>query len=121
MDEQLNTYLLDLLTDLDALAEDYSELGDTETRERMTEAVVLAFLKPQAGYSLPADLGLFSAEGNAAVRAALEKYIAHAGARAAAIGLSTPDERLAIFQAPVYTDEGNCGDEYFGWLDNLDA
>lgn len=120
MDAHLKTYLFEFLNELDDISEEHGELGDTDCRERMTDALIYSFLKPKEGYVLPEDLGMFSDEGNAKVRAALEKYLIHATARAEALGLNTPNERLAILNAEVYSDEGNCGDEYFAWLESVE-
>lgn len=122
MDAHLKTYLLEFLNELDDISEEHGELGDTDCRERLTDALVLAFLKPQVGYTLPADFdfGMFSDEGNAKVRAAFDRYVSRATARAAELGLNTPNERLSALNQDVVSKTGNCGDDYFAWLESVD-
>ena len=107
--------LKQLLTALDRVFEDHEEVGDTDVREQMYEAVHKGFIVPQAGYSLPAKFGMFSDDGNRKVRDALHKFLGHPDVIAAGKTLPTPEERLAAFQdETVQSTEGNTFDEYFG-------
>lgn len=117
MDEQLKQVLGDFLNDLDAIADEHGELGDTECRERLTDALVIGFLQPNTGRPLPSDFGMFSDEGNAAVRAALENFIDRLSVQAPHLSMN---ERLALLSANVVSEEGNCGDDYFAILEEGD-
>ncbi len=89
--------LRELLTDLASVAEQHGELNDSDVEETMTQAVFDGFLKPVPRYSLPDSFGMYSAEGNALVRAALARYIERATPLAAGQGLGF-HERLSAFQ-----------------------
>lgn len=110
--------LLELLDTLEKIGSTHGEIYDTEVREQMFDAVYQGFIAPQPNYLLPERFGLYDAEANQLVRAALTKYIAGANEAAEAKGLVSPSARLAEFQkAGVYTtNEGQSGDEFFGWL-----
>lgn len=100
-----------LLNRLDAILKDHEEVGDTDVREQMYEAVYHGFIVQTVGYSLPAKFGMFEPAGDAAVRAALAEFVP----AACALGISTPQERFAAFQdGSVLSDSGCPYDEYFG-------
>lgn len=75
------------------------------------------FVRAMEGYALADHFGMYAAEANLAVRAALGEYIAGATARASEIGLVDFHKRLAAFQnAGVKSlDEGNYYDDFFGY------
>lgn len=102
--------LQDFLDDLDSIAENHSELGDTECRELLTDALVISFLMPKGEQTIPTHFGMFSSEGDTAVHAALEQFITRISALEPALSLS---ERLSLLNADVLSKEGNCCDEYF--------
>ena len=107
-----------LLDDLDKLVEEHDELGDTDVREQMYDAVHKSFIVPLPGYALPSSFGMFSDEGNRKVHAALQKFLAHPEVVADAKSLATPEARLAAFQdIDVESSEGNAHDEYFGYAE----
>jgi hypothetical protein len=96
----------------------HEEVGDTDVREQMYDAVHRGFIVPQPGYELPAKFGMFSDEGDKLVRVALQKFLAHPDVVAAAKSLKTPEARLAGFQdTDVESSEGNTYDEYFGYAE----
>src|SRR5690242_3759742 len=104
--------LRQLIDALDRVFETDEEVGDTMVREAMADAVQRAFVAPEAGYVLPAEFGMFSPAGNAKVRRALERFLAHPEVVAAGKALRTPKERLEAFQDPdVESKEGNGYDE----------
>ena len=113
--------LKQLLNSLDKLAQgDHDEVLDTEVREPMHDVVYKTLVEPVAGYELPEEFGMFSAEGNAKVSEILAKFIAHPEFTAAK-KLPTPKERLSSFQdSDVESNEGNSYDEYFGYNDSLE-
>lgn len=113
----MKTALEQLINDLDHVIEDHEEVGDTDVREQMSEAVRKSFIVPEPGYELPAEFGMFSSEGDRVVRAALEKFLTHSEVLAAR-SLKTPAARLAAFQDPRVTSNlGHIYDEYFGHAD----
>ncbi len=111
--------LRNLLNALDLIGRTSPEIYDSVCREHMGDVVFNLFLKPTPEYTMSDDFGLWSAEGNLAVKLALERYIASARALAPEMGLSTFRERLEAFQyESVCSDlEGNYHDDFFGWMD----
>jgi hypothetical protein len=110
--------LKQLINALDQVFEEHEEVGDTDVREQMYDAVYKGFIVPQAGYTVPASFGMFSEEGNKLVRTAIQKFLAHPEIAAAAKSLKTPEARLAAFQdTSVESNEGNTYDEYFGYAE----
>jgi hypothetical protein len=110
--------LKQLINALDKVFEQHEEVGDTAVRQFMYGAVHESFIVPQVGYELPDEFGMFSAEGNRKVCAALRKFLTHPEVVAAATGLKTAQERLDAFQdVEVDSSEGNTYDEYFGYFD----
>lgn len=108
--------LKQLLTKLDRIFDQHEELGDTDVRERMFDAVFLGFIRPKPAYSLPARFGMFTEEGNKLVRAAIQEFLAHPQVIAAGKKLKTVQERMYAFQDDaVETAGGTQFSEYFGW------
>src|SRR6185436_6034063 len=109
--------LLDLLLQLEAIGNDHEELFDSEVRERIGDAIMRGFVRPESGYLVPGNLGLSTESGNARVASALCKYIDAANRRSAQLGLGTFHQRLAAFQDKTVrtpTDRWNDFDEFFG-------
>ncbi len=105
-----------LLNRLDAIARDHAEIGDTDVREQMFDAVYHGLIAREDGYELPGEFGMYAPEGNAAVRAALAEFMA----KAQAAGPGTPEGRFEAFQnAEVQSDAGHAYDEYFGHGDSF--
>ncbi len=115
----MKAHLQGLLDDLAAIGEQHDEIYDTDVKEQMAEAVWDGFIAPKSGYVLPDEFGMFSAEGNSAVKAALAKYIKSANETAAERGLRTSKERLDVFQdiEVALSVDGQTYDEFFGHLD----
>ena len=114
----MKTALKQLVDDLDNVFEEHEELGDTDVREQMYEAISKSFIVPQAGYVLPAEFGMFSDDGNKKVQSALRKFLTHPDVLKAASSLKTPEARLAAFQdTSVRSGAGHTFDEYFGYAD----
>lgn len=114
----MNELLLELLNRLDAIgADNHEEIYDSECRSQMRRPIFLGFIKPEKGYVVPDDFGLYSPEANRAVREALVRYIDAANAKAAELGIHTFHERLAAFQTnDVRSDvEWNYFDDFFSW------
>lgn len=108
--------LLRLLIDLESVGASHEEVYDTAVREEMGEAIDRSFIKPEDGYVLPRTFGMFSDDGNARVRVALQRYIHAAAEEAKKRRLDTPKKRLAAFQNwdVVTPGEGNHYDNFFG-------
>ncbi len=115
--ETMKTVLKNLLNKLDAISKEHEEVGDTDVREQMSEAVYEGFIVQTPGYVLPAEFGMFESEGDIAVRVALSEFIP----AACGSDISTPQKRFAAFQDGfVLSDAGNSYDEYFGHSDSFD-
>jgi hypothetical protein len=107
-----------LIDELDDVFGEHEEVGDTYVREQMYDAVHKGFIEPLPEYALPSTFGMFSDEGNAKVRVALQEFLAHADVIKAANTLYTPEARLAAFQdIDVKSSQGNTYDEYFGYAE----
>jgi len=108
--------LLKLLLKLEVIGNQHEEAGDTVCRDAMRSAVFRSFLRPEPGYELPDDFGLYDAEANYAVKEAIAEYVSTAMSLAAALGLSSFQQRLAAFQNPsIATRDGTTYDEFFGY------
>ncbi len=53
-----------LLDELDSIAEEYEEIGDTDVRECMSDVIVKGFIQPEDGYVVPDDFQLFNPAGH---------------------------------------------------------
>jgi hypothetical protein len=76
-DSILRNVLQVLLEELEAVGAKYEEIYDTEVRVNMFEAVARSFMKPEPGYILPQDYGMYQEEGNVAIRKALENILSN--------------------------------------------
>ena len=114
--------LRELLDDLERIGEEHDEVYDTDVHERMHVALTQAFVKQVEGYSLPTEFGMFSAEGNSAVREALSRYVTRAIDAAKSAGLHTPEARLdALQDIHVVSSRGKgTYDEFIGHADGVD-
>jgi hypothetical protein len=111
--------LVAFLVALEEIGEEHDELTDTDVREQMHEAVMNVFIDPREGYTVPETFGMYSPEGDAAVRRVLERFLPRLVAAASEAGLATPKERLIAFQdTGVETPrQRSTYDEFFGYLD----
>lgn len=113
----MKTALHRLLNRLDEIARDHEDVGDTDVREQIYEAIYHGFIIQTPGYALPATFGMFQPAGDVAVRTALLEFIRSA----CALNIPTPEQRFAVFQDPsVRSNAGNPYDEYFGHSNSLD-
>jgi len=117
MDELLHR----LLDNLEEVAGEYDEVFDSDVRERMHRAIERGWVKPVSGYVVPNEFGMFSREGNLAVRDALEHFLDAAPDAAADERLDTPQQRLDAFQNAEVTSsgDGHTYDEFFGHADKV--
>jgi hypothetical protein len=110
-----------LLDRLDAIAEQHEEVGDTDVREAMSDAVFDGFLRRVAGFELPERFAMFSKEGDRLVRQALAEFLPAANRHAGEAGLASFHERLTAFQdSAVQSAAGSYYDDYFGWANPKD-
>lgn len=111
--------LAELLTNLAAVEEEHGELSDTEVEEQTTNAVHHGFLIPTEGYELPEEFGMYSPEGDRAVRAALAAFLPAARAAAEAEELATFHQRLTAFQnlGVVVGPQRACYNDFFRYTD----
>jgi hypothetical protein len=110
------------LDDLDAASAGHYEAGDTAVRDCRYLAVYHGFIEQTAGYALPNEFGMYTAEGNAWNKAALAKFIKAATAEAKKLGLDTPEARFEAFQdGRVSSREGSSYDDHFGSADSYEA
>jgi hypothetical protein len=108
--------LLELLRQLEAVADRDQSIYDTAVRESLGDPIFHLFLKPNPGYIVPDDFGM-SVDDDRAIKAAMKIYIESALAVAPTIGVDTFHKRLAAFQNDnVSTGKNNCED-FFGWWD----
>ena len=116
--QHIRKALKQLINALDRIFEEHEEVGDTDVRGQMYEAIHKGFIVTKSPYKLPAKFGMFSDEGNKLVRVALERFLAHSDIAAAFKSLKTPEARLAAFQdTSVESNEGNTCEEYFGYAE----
>lgn len=114
--------LRQFLSSLDRIFEKHEEVGDTDVREKMYEAVLMGFIKPRSGYKLPRRFGMFSDRGDDLVHAAIQKFLSHPEVVVARKSLKTPEARLNAFQDnDVESPEGTACFEYFGYRNKLDG
>ena len=112
--------LSSLLNQIDLIANEYDEVSDTYVRDHMRDSITRTLLKPEPGYSLPNEFGMFSAEGNAKVKSALSLFIDEAKIEVVGLDLLTPEARLDAFQdIEIQSQQGNTYDEYFGHADGI--
>lgn len=104
-----------LLEDLEAIGAEHDELFDTDVRERMWAIVDAALIKQTTEIAVPAELGMFTAEGNAKLRAALEFNLTRLRQVFAIFQLDTEQKRRASFFNPrLHTEQGRHVDDFFG-------
>jgi hypothetical protein len=82
----------------------------------LRSAVFRSFLRPEPGYQLPNDYGLYTGDSDRAVAEAIAEFSSAAQALAPSLGLTSFQQRLAAFQdCSVFTEAGTTYDEFFGY------
>jgi len=103
------------IKDLDKIYLSYEELGDTDVRLQMFNAILKAFIRPVKNYKLPSTYGMFSEEGNELIKEAIHNFVMHPEVTQACKKLKTPEARLNAFQdRNARSTKGHCYSEYFG-------
>jgi hypothetical protein len=111
-----------LLEDLDAIMEEYEDIGDTDVSIQMTRVIHDGFISPKSGFVLPNKFGMYTRDGDRKVRAALQRFLKKATKLAQAEGLDTPEARLTAFQnMDVWSEDeegGSCYNDYFDYYEH---
>ena len=98
-----------LLDELDRLEQQHVEFSDTLAREELAEAVHRGFIVQEPGFDLPSDFGLFTQQGNDAVRTALAKYLQTVWALR--IALRRSNDRVRVVWSHASIKDGVLGGE----------
>lgn len=107
-----------LYTELEKLSEQHDELFDTDVREALHETLSYVFVWGEPLPKMPVSYGMFSAEGDAAVAAVMERFIAAALPAASAEGLAVGQQRLdALQDESIETPAGEHFDLFIGDAD----
>lgn len=108
-----------LLDQLETIGETHEELYDTDCREQMSAAVMKRFLAMIKGSRMPQHFGMFSDDGNLAVRSALDAFIKTARKCVKSEELDTFHVRLVAFQNEqiVSSNKQLNYEEFFGYLE----
>ena len=119
--ERLQGVLKVLLDGLEEIASHHPEIYDSEVGERMSDSLVRHYVKGAKRAKLASTFGMFSEEGNAKVREALQRYISQARKIADEEGIKDPESRLSTIQddSVVSASKGDCYDAFFGHVDSL--
>ena len=109
----MKTALTQLLFALDRVQDVHGEVCDTVVRDVLRRVITEAFVLPKPSFVMPSAFGLYSADGNAEVRAALGCFLSHPEVQRARASLS-PEERLVAFEdISVKSDRGHTYDCFF--------
>ena len=109
----LKTALTQLLFALDRVQDEHGEVCDTVVRDVLRRVITDAFVLPKPSFVMPTAFGLFSADGNAKVRAALEHFLSSPEVQTTRATL-TAEQRLAAFEdGDVRTNKGHTYDCFF--------
>src|SRR6185437_4158124 len=84
--------LKQFLIALERIEAKHEEIGDTDVREKMYNAIHAAFILGERGYSLPPKFGMFSGEGNTLLHIALRRFLTHPEVVAAPKSLNHPQD-----------------------------
>ena len=100
-----------------AMAFPFSRLCQRGVRERLATVIEQRLITKSHEADVPADLGMFSPEGNQLVRASLVSYLAETAPRADALNLDEASRRAAVWDGEAASSEGTPVDEFLGWVD----
>ena len=109
--------LVGFLDALEAIGAEHEEVYDTDVRERLAEVIDRLLVTPSPAATVPAELGMFSPEGNELVREAVTTYLAEAAPRADALKLDQAARRAAVWDGEAASSRGTPVDEFLGWID----
>ena len=111
----MNEILLRLLDSLENIGHEFEELGDSDVRQLIGDAVMDGYIRTNPDFILPLEYGMYSTRGNEAVRATLGCFIEAAKREAAQSGLTGFRDRLASVQnRAVQTRTHRDYEDYWG-------
>jgi hypothetical protein len=116
MSNEMRAPLVRFLDALEAIGAEHEEVYDTDVRERMGAAIEETLITRSRPPEVPNELGMFSPEGNRAVREALQRYLADATPLAEALSLDEAARRAAVWDSEAASSRGTPVDEFLGWV-----
>lgn len=121
-DNPLRLQIVTLLTRLEAIWEDFpdEELGDTLSRGILFDALKRGFLATETDFVLTTAFSMQNSAADKAIYAALGEFLPAARAAADKAGLTTPQQRIAVFFSDVRGKGGSEVDNFFGWMEPED-
>ncbi|WP_147274353.1 hypothetical protein [Bremerella cremea] len=104
-----------LLNLLDEIGNEHEELFDSDVRQNIRNAIMEGFVRHRLKYEIPQDFGMFSEDGNTAVRNAISEYVATGNKKADELEIRTFHDRLNVMQDDsVCSVNGNDYEEFLG-------
>ena len=117
---EFDLLLTQLLDRLDAIGEEYEEIGDSAVRDQISAVIHHRFILLKENYPIPDSLGMFSETANRLAKEALLGFLKTAPTTAAAQGFESADSRLSAFQNEnVASGDGSYYDDYFGYTESV--
>jgi len=111
----MDDILRQFLESLTAIESSHEELGDSDVRQMIGDAVMDGFVRATKNYVLPLDFGMRSSDANFVVREALRTFIHAANGQAKNQSLEDFHERLASVQnRNVQTAERRDYEDFLG-------
>jgi hypothetical protein len=108
--------LAGLLDALEEVADQHSEIFDTDVRERVWVVVDRCYVRRHGTFEVPSELGMFSVDGNVRLKTALDRHLRNLLSAAETDGLETEAERLAVIQNSEIRSsrQGFAFEDFFG-------
>ena len=104
-----------LLEDIEKVSNEHEEVFDTDVREQMWTFLEARFIQLNKETTLPAEFGMFSAEGNEKVREAFARNTENLDTIIKIFSLDTYEKRMTAFTNPkLATPDGSHLDDFFG-------
>jgi hypothetical protein len=107
-----------LLNELESVEHDYPEIYSEDCAMQMRDAILSGFILQKEGYVLPQRFGLHDDDGNQTLHLALTRYVERVSALAVGLNVTTPQERLEMFQDKnVVSFHQKRVDIFFRWIE----
>ena len=104
-----------LLEDLEQLGDTHGELYDTDVREHLWAVIEQGVIKGHSSFTVPTELGMFSAEANAELAEILRVNVNRLNETFATFELTSEQQRLAsFFNSKLHTERGSTVEDFFG-------
>lgn len=104
-----------LLDDLDRLVDQHSEICDTEVRERMAQAVFLAYVEQSPGHRRKFSYFCMNPIAEFRLRGVMKRFLANGALEAHETSLESPQSRYdALCDPSIRSARGSEVWEYFG-------